>query len=159
MLPKFPIRMSALCLLAGALSLAIVFHSPKTTLAADSAAPSYTKNGELLLPADYRDWTYLTTGIDMSYTPKPPGMQDHSMFDNLFVNTAAYRSFLDTGTWPDKTVFVLEAREAPNKGSINQNGHFQAGGVMDLEFHVKDEARSPGNGPSFQAIPPLVTAG
>ena len=81
------------------------------------------------------------------------------MFDNLFVNPAAYRSFLDTGTWPDKTVFVLEAREARNKGSINQNGHFQAGGVMDLEFHVKDEARSPGNGPSFQAIPPLVTAG
>src|ERR1035438_2020764 len=66
------------------------------------------------------------------------------MFDNVFVNPEAYRSFLATGTWPDKTVMVLEAREAKTKGSINQRGHFQGVGVMDLEVHVKDEARFPG---------------
>jgi cytochrome P460 len=142
--PKFTIRVVVLCLLAGALALTFGFHSPKTAMAADSATPAYTKNGDLVPPTNYRDWTYLTTGIDMSYAPKPPGMQDHSTFDNLFVNPAAYRSFLDTGTWPDKTVMVLEARDALTKGSINQSGHFQAGGVMDLEFHVKDEARFPG---------------
>ena len=144
MFPKFTIRVVVLCLLAGALALTFGIHSPKTAMAADSAAPAYTKNGDLVPPTNYRDWTYLTTGIDMSYAPKPPGMQDHSTFDNLFVNPAAYRSFLDTGTWPDKTVLVLEARDARTKGSINQSGHFQAGGVMDLEFHVKDEARFPG---------------
>jgi hypothetical protein len=41
-------------------------------------------------------------------------------------------------------MLILEAREARNKGSINQSGHFQAGGVMDVEIHVKDEARFPG---------------
>ena len=66
------------------------------------------------------------------------------MFDNVFVNPASYRSFVASGTWPDKTILVLEAREARNKGSINQHGHFQAGGVMDMEFHVKDEKRFPG---------------
>jgi hypothetical protein len=80
-------------------------------------------------------------------------MEDHSMFDNVFVNPEAYRAFLDTGTWPDKTVIVLEAREALSKGSINQHGHFQAGGIMDLEVHVKDEARFPGKWAFFSFDP------
>jgi hypothetical protein len=66
------------------------------------------------------------------------------MFDNVFVNPEAYRSFLQTGTWPDKTVMVLESRGAASKGSINQTGHFQSGGLMGLEIHVKDESRFPG---------------
>ena len=66
-------------------------------------------------PPNYREWIYLTTGIDMSYSPNAMQM-DHSMFDNVFVNPAAYRSFLATGTWPDKTVMVLEVRGAKNKG-------------------------------------------
>jgi hypothetical protein len=153
MVPQFPIKMVVLCLFTGVLAVTSFFHMPKTALAADSAAPAYTSAGELLVPAKYREWTYLTTGIDMSYAPKAPGMEDHSTFDNLFVNPAAYRSFVDTGTWPDKTVMVLEARDARTKGSINKSGHFQAGGVMDLEFHVKDEARFPGKWTFFSFDP------
>jgi hypothetical protein len=96
----------------------------------------------MLPPAKYREWVYLTSGMDMSYNAK--ANSEMSMFDNVFVNPEAYRSFLATGTWPDKTIMVLEAREARSKGSINQRGHFQAGGVMDMEVHVKDEARFPG---------------
>jgi hypothetical protein len=69
---------------------------------------------------------------------------DHSMFDNVFVNPEAWRSFQATGTWPDKTVLVLEVREARDKGSINQRGHFQGEGVMGMEVHVKDETRFAG---------------
>ena len=99
----------------------------------------------MLPPANYREWTYLTSGIDMSYSPKAMDMgAGMSMFDNVFVNPEAYRSFLATGTWPNKTVMVLEGREARSKGSINQRGHYQAVGVADLEVHVKDEARFPG---------------
>jgi hypothetical protein len=132
------------CLLAVSLALAIASHKPKVVAAAATVTPGYTASGEMLPPTNYREWVYLTTGIDMSYFPKPAGMEDHSMFDNVFVNPDAYRSFLETGTWPDKTVIVLEAREARSKGSINQHGHFQAGSVMDMEVHVKDEARFPG---------------
>ena len=78
----------------------------------------------------------------MSYTPK--GNADMSMFDNVFVNPEAYRSFMATGTWPDRTVMVLESRGAGSKGSINQAGHFQSGAVMGLEVHIKDESRFPG---------------
>ena len=144
MFPKYTAPMAVASLLAACLALAIASHKPQVVAAAANVTPAYTASGEMLPPANYREWVYLTTGIDMSYFPKPAGMEDHSMFDNVFVNPQAYRSFLETGTWPDKTVIVLEAREARSKGSINQHGHFQAGSVMDLEVHVKDEARFPG---------------
>lgn len=122
----------------------IVLRTDRSAGAASSSdAPAYTASGDLLPPANYREWIYLTSGIDMSYSPKPE-MRDHSMFDNVFVNPAAYRSFLATGTWPDKTILVLEVREARSKGSINQTGHFQGTDLMDFEVHVRDEARFPG---------------
>ena len=80
----------------------------------------------------------------MSYALNTLLMQGHSMFDNAFVNPAAYRSFLATGTWPDKTVLVLEVREAHSKGSINQRGYFQGTKLMGCEVHVKDKKRFPG---------------
>jgi len=141
--PKALVPAGALTLLAAALVVSLVSRPIMVTKAASNAAPAYAKNGDMP-PAEYREWVYLTTGIDMSYAVKPAGMEDHQMFDNVFVNPEAYRSFKATGTWPDKTVMVLEGREARSNGSINKHGHFQGGGVMDLEVHVKDEARFPG---------------
>ena len=66
------------------------------------------------------------------------------MFDNVFAKPEAYKTFQETGTWPDKTMLVLEVRKAEGKGSINQRGNFQGTAVMGLEVHVKDEARFPG---------------
>ena len=76
---------------------------------------------------------------------------DHSMFDNVFVNPEAYKAFLQTGTWPDKTMLVLEARMAASKGSINKKGHFQTGNIMGREVHLKDEARFPAKWAFFNA--------
>ena len=123
---------------------AVRLHRPLAVArAASGDTPAYAANGDLLPLSNYREWIYLTSGIDMSYAPKASAM-DHSMFDNVFVNPAAYRSFLATGTWPDKTVMVLEVREARSKGSINQTGHFQGTDLMGFEVHVRDEARFPG---------------
>lgn len=109
--------------------------------AAPASGPEYTKDGELKFPDNYREWVYLTTGFDMSYTDKGA---DHHMFDNVFVNPEAYRAFMKTGTWPDKTVFILEIRGAQGRGSINKAGNYQGTDVMGVEVHVKDEARFPG---------------
>ena len=103
----------------------------------------YTADGRMQPPSDYREWIFLSSGVDMSYNPR--GMAaGHSMFDNVFVNPEAYKAFVQTGTWPDKTVLVLEARGAQTKGSINHTGHFQTSDLMGIEVHVKDEARFPG---------------
>lgn len=134
---------AALCLLCSAFGVAIVFRTQSAVHAQSADLPKYAANGDLLPPKNYREWIYLSTGIDMSYTPKA-GMEMHSMFDNVFVNPAAWRSFQATGTWPDKTVMVLEVRGAESKGSINQKGHFQGTDLMGLEVHVKDEKHFPG---------------
>ena len=102
-----------------------------------TAVPEYTSDGEMKLPEHYREWVYLSTGFDMSYSATGMAM-DHHMFDNVFVNPEAYKVFVATGTWPDKTMFVLEARGAEGRGSINQRGNYQASDIMGLEVHVKD---------------------
>jgi hypothetical protein len=86
-------------------------------------APVYTDDGQLALPEDYREWVYLSSGFDMSYSPM--AMAGHHMFDNVFVEPSAYKAFVATGTWPDKTILVLEVRGAKDKGSINKNGNYQ----------------------------------
>ena len=115
---------------------------PKPAPAPSSA--EYTADGQLKLPEDYRSWVYLTTGFDMSYNPALQSqMADHHMFDNVFVDPASYKAFIETGTWPDKTMLVLEVRGAHDKGSINQKGNYQ-GDLMGLEVHVRDDARFSG---------------
>jgi len=107
-----------------------------------SLGPQYTSDDQLKFPEPYREWVYLTSGFDMSYNP---AMQmGHHMFDNVFVNPEAYKVFVETGTWPDKTTLVLETRSAEGKGSINQKGNYQSTETMGIEVHVKDEARFPG---------------
>ncbi len=127
----------------GLLLSAILFAAPAPVPngATDADEPAYTSDAQLRMPEHYRDWTYLTSGFDMSYSKA--GMSGHHMFDNVFVNPKAYKAFVETGTWPDKTVLVLEVRGAQGKGSINQQGNYQ-GGVMGLEVHVKDAKRFPG---------------
>ncbi len=132
-------------LLAGVLiSLAAsrqALYSQTATAQTQSSGPAYTSGGDFKLPEDYRQWVYLTTGFDMSYNPAMS--MGHHMFDNVFVDPASYKAFVETGTWPDKTTLVLEARGAEGKGSINQKGNFQSE-LMGIEVHVKDEARFPG---------------
>jgi hypothetical protein len=115
----------------------------QTATAPSASGPEYTSDGQMKLPEHYREWVYLSTGFDMSYTAGAMQM-DHHIFDNVLVNPEAYRSFQQTGTWPDKTMMALEQRKAEGKGSINQSGNFQGTEVMGLEFHVKDESRFPG---------------
>ena len=136
MIPKLPTAILVTFLL---LSAALMLRSA-TPL---HSGPEYTSDAQLKLPEDYRQWVYLTTGFDMSYSPTAMQMEHH-MFDNVFVNREAYNSFLQNGTWPDKTMLVLEGRMAESKGSINQRGNYQGTDVMGVEIHVKDEARFPG---------------
>jgi hypothetical protein len=103
-------------------------------------APQYTEDGQLVLPERYREWVFLSSGMGMTYGPLGAGRRFPRMFDNVFVNPEAYRSFLDTGHWPDKTVFVLEVRYAASHGSINKDGHFQTD-VSGVEALVRDEGR------------------
>ena len=111
-------------------------------------AARFDSAGRMLFPADYREWIYITTGKGMSYNPAANSAAEPP-FDNVFVDREAYRSFLETGTWPDGTVLVLEIRGGTSHGSILQAGSFQTGEALAAEVHVKDTARFGGDGWAF----------
>ncbi len=113
-------------------------------------APNYTAGCQLALPSDYREWIFLSSGLGMTY--QQPGARNMPpSFTNVFVNPAAYRAFLSTGKWPDKTILILEIRASTSKGSINQGGSYQSG-VVAIEAEVKDLAKFPGKGWAFFAF-------
>jgi hypothetical protein len=105
----------------------------------DSGKPQYTSDNQLLTPKNFREWIFLSSGLGMSYSP---GSMDHVMFTNVFVPQWAYAKFMDSGKWPDKTMFVVEERWSQTKGSINKVGQFQTDS-MGYGVEVKDESRFP----------------
>lgn len=120
--------------------------------------PQYDDKGHLQRPTDYRDWEFLSAGFGMNYSPAPGS---HEMFTNVFVQRWAYQDFLDSGKWPEQTMFVIDERDAESKGSINKKGHYQTD-LMGLAVEVKDSARNPdkwsyygfdGEGKSAEAMP------
>jgi hypothetical protein len=104
----------------------------------DTTRPHY-EGDKLVRPEGYREWIYLSSGLGMNYNPSGGGPE---LFTNVFVPPWAYREFLATGQWPEKTMFVLEERASQTKGSINKAGHFQAD-LVGLAVEVKDRSQFP----------------
>jgi Cytochrome P460 len=103
-----------------------------------SLKPQYDEKGQLLRPADYREWMFLSAGFGMNYS----ATAGHEMFTNVFVQRWAYQEFVNSGKWPEQTMFVIDERSAQSKGSINKTGHFQTD-LMGLAVEVKDSAHNP----------------
>lgn len=101
--------------------------------------PEYSSKDQLIRPENYREWIFLSSGLGMNYSPTAEGPD---MFTNVFVAPWAYREFMKTGKWSDKTVFVVEERGAGSRTSINQHGHYQTS-LMGIGVEVKDENRFP----------------
>lgn len=131
------------------MGLALALASSTPVLAGPEAelqGPRFTADGQLLRPENYREWVCIGTGINMAYGPARSGAQDaHPPFTNVFVEPGAYKSFLQSGTWPDKTLLILEIRaSAPvNKVQGGNNGYYQ-GELLGIEAEVKDEKRFAG---------------
>jgi hypothetical protein len=114
--------------------------SGAVALAAD---PQFTSDGELVRPANYREWVFLSSGVGMTYSrPVAPG--SNPLFDNVFVEPSAYRKFMETGAWPEKTIFVLEQRNSANAGCLNNDGCRYQGDIAGVAAEVKDTARFKG---------------
>ena len=104
-----------------------------------SDPPQYASGDELARPEGYREWIFISSGLRMSNNES---CGEGATFTNVFVTPSAYRQFLATGSWPDKTVFVEEKRTSSNKGSLNKAAHFQTD-LMGISVKVKDAARFP----------------
>lgn len=99
--------------------------------------PQYMDGTNLVRPPDYREWPFLGSGLGMTYDQEAGSQSPSQRFTNVFVNPSSYRSFMQTGKWPDKTIFALEVRNAASDTSISKAGRFQAG-LAVFEAEVKD---------------------
>jgi hypothetical protein len=137
---------------AVALCAAAVMQAQTPARVTDGAA--FTASGAVVRPVDYREWVYLTSGLGMSYAPEAQaevaaaaaaaaaasGPPRPAVFDNVFVNRQSYRAFMQTGRWPEGTMFILELRRGERHVSIDTGGQTQSG-VIGLEAAVKDSKR------------------
>ena len=128
-------------MIAGILGLVALIAAAGSS-ADQTSAVQYTNDGELKMAPNYREWIYLTTGIGMSYGPAVQTAGRPPMFTNVFVDPAAYKNFVSSGLWPDKTMFVLEIYSSATHGSINNSGHYQDD-LLSLDVAVKDENQNP----------------
>jgi hypothetical protein len=135
---------------AVALCTAAVIQAQAPARATDGA--TFTATGAVIRPVDYRgEWVYLTSGLGMSYAPEAQaeaaaaaaaasGQPRPAVFDNVFVNRQSYRAFMQTGRWPEGTMFILELRRGERHVSIDTGGQTQSA-VIGLEAAVKDSKR------------------
>src|SRR5579859_3821853 len=106
--PGEPVQIRPLLSLAFASTMFFGLVSPNAVAPVSASdGPVITADKELQFPAQYREWVYLGSGLDMSYNTKEDA-SDHSMFNTVFVNPSSYKAFKKTGTWPDGTALVLE---------------------------------------------------
>jgi Cytochrome P460 len=127
-------------LACGVFAAVLASSGPSAAQTCAAAGPMYSGSGQLIRPADYREWVYVTTGLGMTYGPAKAAAGRAPRFDNVFVTPDAYREFLRSGKWPDKTMFILEIRSADENVSINNGGRTQ-GELLAIEAAVKDQQR------------------
>ena len=80
--------------LAGALYAATLWSIGLHAQAPADDGPRYAASGELMRPADYREWVYLSTGLNMTYGANAPNPARNQPFNNVFVNRSSYRQFM-----------------------------------------------------------------
>ncbi len=105
---------------------------------ADQAIPHYTAKGELIRPTDYHLWVFIGASLGMSY--EEPGKEKADgpgIFGNVYLEPAAYRQYVETGKFPEKTMLALAVHKPASDVSINQRGYFE-GEQIALEIALKD---------------------
>jgi hypothetical protein len=121
------------------IGIAALVWQPKFHASPAENTPHYTADNKLIMPANYRDWNYLSSGLGMTYSKSGP--DNNPMFTNVYAAPEAYHAFLKTGQWPDGTMLVMEMFTSGTEGSINKGGHYQLSTMGGIEAHVKDSSR------------------
>jgi hypothetical protein len=162
-MPKSMRVLLVLVFVGGAAMLALALRAapgiPAPATQPKLAGAAFTADGKLQRPVDYRKWRFVTSGLGMSYGPaaQAAALTGQEMFDNVFVQPAAYDAFLRDGVWPEGTMFVLELRGTETQRKPNNRGYFQTD-LHAVEVSVKDSARFKGRWAYFDFGPEARTA-
>ncbi len=98
--------------------------------------PSYDEEGALRVPTDYREWVFVGASLGLSYSEEIK-REGPGRFHHVYMQPEAYRQYRDEGTFPEKTMLVMENYSAGSKENPNLHGHFEDKRV-GLEVALKD---------------------
>ena len=106
-------------------------------LAADNQMimPQYAEGKQLIRPEGYREWMFVGANLGIGYdegaSSRPP------TFKNIYIQPRAYREFVATGKFPDKTMLVMEVFTSGENDPIVRRGRFQDR-FLGVEVALKD---------------------
>lgn len=105
------------------------------------AQPKYTGDNQLIRPSGYREWVFVGSSLGMGYQEaKQPATDRPQQFHNVYIQHEAYRAYVATGKFPDKTMLVMEVVSSGTNASINKQGKFEDK-FAGIETAVKDESK------------------
>ena len=103
----------------------------------DLGIAAYTEAGELRYPANLVEWIQSGTTLGGRYNGEAFDPQNPGVLGVVQMEPAAYRYFLENGTYADGTMFLLNFYEAVSKSEPQMAGFVQ-GALMSQEIHVLD---------------------
>lgn len=103
---------------------------------AEMVQPQYNEDGALQRPTGYREWVFVGASLGLSYSEELR-REGPGHFHHVYMQPEAYRQYRDEGTFPEKTMLVMENYSAGSKVNPNLHGHFEDERV-GLEVALKD---------------------
>ena len=104
------------------------------------ATPTYTADGDLILPKAYRTWIFVGASLGLSYSEGAAEREGPGTFTNVYIQPEAYRYFMETGEFPEGTMLPMDIYRPGSRESINQAGYFEKD-FLGMEVAVKDSER------------------
>ena len=72
--------------------------------------PEYTKEGDLILPKNWRSWVYV--GSPLTRDALNNGMAGFPEYYNVYIEPGSYEIYKKTGEFPEGTIFFKELQRA-----------------------------------------------
>jgi hypothetical protein len=103
------------------------------------AVAQFEGKDTLLRPEGYREWVFVGSSLGLRYE-EGEKQREQMQFNNVYIDSAAYRAYKKTGAFPQGTVFVLETAAGEEKKEPGLRGSFQKE-FSGLAAAVKDKER------------------
>jgi len=150
----------ALGLIVGVVSLTAIVvadDAPATSAPppAGMVQPAYDDKGQLIRPEGYRNWIFVGASLGLDYSEPREGQVRTEIFHHVYIQPEAYKHYQETGTFPEKTILMMENYSAGDKENNTAkeltkdkeqfetlNGRF-TDSRLGVEAAVKDSAKSP----------------
>jgi Cytochrome P460 len=149
--------MLAVAILALGVSATVVLaqrQGTNTVSAQGRYLPEYTKEGDLILPKNWRSWVYVGSPLT------PDGLNDSKEgfpeYHNVYIEPGSYEIYKKTGEFPDGTIFfkelqrVRKPQQFPDGSRSEPSGRgYFPGEYNGADVTVKDAKRYAPTGSSW----------